>query len=66
LIRSGYNARIINKKKENKMKKTYINPQMEIVKVATQQMLAASGDLDLQSGSASEWGAREDDGDFDW
>lgn len=48
------------------MKKAYINPQMEIVKVATQQMLAASGDLDLQSGSASEWGAREDDGDFDW
>ncbi len=47
------------------MKKTYINPTMEIVKVATQQMLAASGDVLLQSGSASEWGAREDDGD-DW
>ena len=25
------------------MKKTYINPAMEIVKVQTQQMLAASG-----------------------
>jgi len=46
------------------MKKAYINPQMEIVKVATQQMLAASGDLDLQSGSASEWGAREDE--YEW
>ncbi len=48
------------------MKKAYINPQMEIVKVATQQMLAASGDLGMNGGSASEWGAREDDGDFDW
>ena len=26
------------------MKKTYINPDMEIVMVATQQMLAVSGD----------------------
>ena len=25
------------------MKKTYINPEMEIVKIATQQMLAGSG-----------------------
>ena len=25
------------------MKKTYINPKMEIVKIATQQMLAGSG-----------------------
>lgn len=47
------------------MKKAYINPQMEIVKIGTQQMLAASGDVPLQSGSATEWGAREDDGD-DW
>ena len=51
-------------KNENKMKKTYINPQMEIVKVATQQILAASGDVQLQSGSASEWGAREDE--YEW
>jgi hypothetical protein len=25
------------------MKKTYINPEMEIVKIATQQMIATSG-----------------------
>ena len=46
------------------MKKTYINPTLEVVKMATQQMLAASGDVVLQSGSASEWGSHEDD--FDW
>ena len=50
------------------MKKTYINPSMEIVKIATQtQVLTMSGGQgQLSSGSASEWGAREDDGDFDW
>lgn len=47
------------------MKKTYIKPQMEIVKVATQQMLAASGEVGLKGGSASEWGSHEMDGD-DW
>lgn len=47
------------------MKKTYINPQMEIVKIGTQQMLAASGDVELKGGSATEWGAREEYGD-DW
>jgi len=29
------------------MKKTYINPEMEIVKVQTMQMLAASAHVDL-------------------
>ena len=29
------------------MKKTYINPQLEVVMVATQQMLAASARINL-------------------
>ncbi len=29
------------------MKKTYINPEMEVVKIATQQMLAASAHVGL-------------------
>ena len=48
------------------MKKTYINPTMEIVKVQTQQMLAASTEMNLNSGgTASEWGARSNDFDDD-
>ncbi len=31
------------------MKKTYINPQMEVVKIATHQMLASSPDAGLDS-----------------
>ena len=32
------------------MKKTYINPELEVIKIATQQMLAASTEL-LDTGS---------------
>ncbi|MBO7590641.1 MAG: hypothetical protein J6T05_03510 [Prevotella sp.] len=48
------------------MKKTYINPKLEVIKIQTMQMLAASGDQPLHSGNASEWGAREYNDDFDW
>ena len=50
------------------MKKTYINPTMEVVKVATQQMLAASDQPmtiindKVVSGTAGD--AHDDD--FDW
>lgn len=52
------------------MKKTYINPTMEVVKVATQQMLAGSpGSQTLDKGatqidSGSDIGGHDDD--FDW
>ena len=45
------------------MKKTYINPVMNVVKIETQKMLAASGDQKLYSGNATEWGSRGSD---DW
>ena len=50
------------------MKKTYINPTMEVVKVATQQMLADSVTLGAKgdySSSSITLGGRDDDGD-DW
>ena len=37
------------------MKKTYINPTINVVRIQTMQMLAAST-LELKSGNASEWG----------
>ena len=47
------------------MKKTYINPEMLVVKMATQQMLAASENLghsgDYGTGSGITLGAHEDD-----
>jgi len=53
------------------MKKTYINPEMEIVKLQTMQMLAASGE-ELSGVPFSDtplsditFGAREDDYDFE-
>ena len=48
------------------MKKAYINPVMNVVKIETQKMLAASGDVGLKSGNASEWGSRGSDDDWDW
>ena len=49
------------------MKKTYINPVMNVVKMATQQMLAASGEVGMKSGNATEWGSRgSSDDDWDW
>ena len=47
------------------MKKTYIIPEMQVVKIATQQMLASST-LDTKSGDPSQWGSREFDDDFSY
>ena len=45
------------------MKKTYINPTMEIVKIQTQQMLASS----IPGGGSTEQNlAHENELDFDW
>jgi hypothetical protein len=52
------------KQKRTIMKKIYINPVMNVVKIETQQMLAASGEVGMKSGNATEWGARSCD-DFD-
>ena len=42
------------------MKKTYINPELEVVKLQTMQMLAASKEnVDLVEEVPTEWGARE-------
>lgn len=46
------------------MKKKYINPEINIVKLQTQQILAGS-ELNLNSGNATEWGARQGGGFFD-
>ena len=52
------------------MKKTYLNPELIVVKIATRQMLAGSpgdetmsGQGDLGDGEGFSFGAR--DGDFD-
>ena len=45
------------------MKKIYNSPVMNVVKIETQKMLAASGDQQLYSGNATEWGSRGSD---DW
>ena len=50
------------------MKKTYINPNIEVVKIGTQQMLAAS-DRGIANEGASKTGDYYDDAhstDFDW
>ena len=51
------------------MKKTYINPTIDIVKIATQQMLAGSQTLvnkgNFGTGDGITLGGRDDDGD-DW
>ena len=36
------------------MKKTYINPELEIVKIATQQMLATSTEMPLSNQELTE------------
>ncbi len=41
------------------MKKTYINPEMEVVKIETQQMLAASLAIDGTIESAADAEARD-------
>lgn len=48
------------------MKKTYINPNIEVVKMKiNQHLLETSGQVGLKGGAASEWGSHEMDGD-DW
>ena len=46
------------------MKKAYINPAMEIVKISTQQMLAGSP-KGISDETPKEWGARKFDFDLD-
>jgi len=47
------------------MKKTYINPEMVIVEIKVQPLLLETSSVGVKtSGTASEWGARNDD--FDW
>ncbi len=41
------------------MKKTYINPEMEVVKIETQKMLAASVSIDGTIDSAADAEARD-------
>jgi len=48
------------------MKKTYINPAMEIVKVATHQMLAVSSINAEVTGTQSNSAALGRNNDFDW
>ena len=43
------------------MKKTYINPNIEVVKISTAALLSGSETQQLKTGTASEWGAREMD-----
>ena len=52
---------MFNKKNDATMKKTYINPAMVIVKLRARQQMLAGSELNLYSGSASEWGGREFD-----
>ena len=50
------------------MKKTYINPTMEVVKMQVNQMICLSAGLDQGATPISdpvEFGGREDDG-YDW
>jgi len=47
------------------MKKTYMNPSLEVVKIATQQMLAASVDAAI-NGQQSNEAALGRDYDFDF
>ena len=47
------------------MKKTYINPQLEVIKIQTQQMLANSITVDVATGDFSgDFNVKEEG--FDW
>lgn len=54
-------------KKKKIMKKTYINPELKVVLVQQQShLLAGSGQkMNVNSGSASEWGSRQSSSDWD-
>ena len=47
------------------MKKTYINPEMEIIKLQSQQQMLAGSAKAISDETPGEWGAHEED-DFDW
>lgn len=47
------------------MKKEYINPTIEVVKIQTMQMLASSNEQQLQTGTATEWASRRGNFNFD-
>ncbi len=49
---------------DNNMKKIYINPEMEVVKIQTMQMLAAS-QFDTNNEVPDEYGSRKGSFDFD-
>ena len=49
------------------MKKTYANPEIAVIKIASKtKILAGSGEVPMGSGNASEWGARSCEVDEDW
>lgn len=48
------------------MKKTYINPAMEIVKIQTMQMLAASENVEFSSDPIGGGDAVGRNDEFDW
>jgi len=41
------------------MKKVYMNPNIQVVKLQSILLQAASGNLNMHSGTATEWGSRE-------
>ena len=51
-------------RKEETMKKTYINPQLEVIKIQTTQMLAGSPG-EAHEEVPEEYGGRGDNG-YDW
>ena len=48
------------------MKKTYINPEMEIVKIQTMQMLAASDTVSLGDPVSDASGAEANGTEYEW
>ncbi len=48
------------------MKKTYINPEIEVVKIATQRMLAASANVEFDETPIGGGDAVGREDEFDW
>ena len=48
------------------MKKTYINPELEVVMITTQQMLAASVNASVDNTPLDNGDALGHDDEFDW
>ena len=48
------------------MKKTYINPNMEVVRLKTQQNLLVESNISMGSGTKATSAADGHDDDFDW